>query len=274
MNRLRATLGRSQLLIPVLLAVAVTALALVLRLHALGRESLWLDEGFTWQRARLPVRELIGNAIGAHHNPTYFLAIHYWMQLGDDEWMLRFPSALTGAIAAGATSVLGCVLGGPAAGLVAGVLLAVSPLQLHFGQEARMYAPLCASATIAVAAVFWFAMNPEAAARPILGARRLHDCFFETPPDRESAGDQQPPAAKTPHAVWVAYVLGMIASLYLHNTAVIFAATLGASVLALLARPFRLRLRFLGQLRRRELLRAARLERVLANRAQASRALR
>jgi mannosyltransferase len=228
----------------VLLTAAVTALAAALRLHALGRESLWLDEGFTWQRARLPVRELIANAIGAHHNPSYFLAMHYWMQLGDDEWMLRFPSAFAGSVAAGATTLFGYVLGGPAAGLVAGVLLAVSPLQVHFGQEARMYAPLCASATIAAAAVFWFGMNPEAAARPIAGTERLHARLFKPPPQVEPNAGPQPSSARAPHAVWAAYVLGMIASLYLHNTAVIFAATLGIGVLVLLARPLPLRLRF------------------------------
>lgn len=242
MTRVRALITSLARHMPLLLTAAVSVFALALRLHALGRESLWLDEGFTWQRAHLPAGELIGNAIQAHHNPTYFLVMHYWLKLGDDEWMLRFPSALAGAITAGATTSLGCVLGGPAAGLVAGGLLALAPLHVLFGQEARMYTPLSASATIAAAAVFWFGMNPGPAARPILWTRRLHARFFDSP---ELEPDPQPGAARPPYAIWTAYAVGMTASLYLHNTAVIFAATLGIALLALLARPFRLRLRFL-----------------------------
>ena len=82
--------------------VLVSGFALALRLHALGRESLWLDEGFTWERSSLPVPALIQHAIRAPHNPSYFIVLHYWLGLGDDEYMLRFPSAVAGALSAGA----------------------------------------------------------------------------------------------------------------------------------------------------------------------------
>jgi uncharacterized membrane protein len=240
MNRLHVPDAPKRRQIPLLLTAAVVALALCIRVHGLGRESLWLDEGFTWQRSQLPIREIIPNAIAAHHNPTYFVLLHGWMQLGDDEFMLRFPSALAGALAAGATCVLGWVLGGPIAGIVAGVLLAVAPLQVHFGQEARMYSALCATATTAAAAVFWFGTHPEAAARPIFGSRWLQRRWR-----RSGAGASQPSAASPPYRVWAAYQLGMLASLYLHNTSVIFAATLGVAVLAVCVHPFRQRIAFL-----------------------------
>jgi mannosyltransferase len=247
MDGLRAFFVPARRLLPLLLTAAVAMLALCLRIHGLGRESLWLDEGFSWQRAHMPVRQLIPDAIAAHHNPTYFLFLHYWLGIfGDDEFMLRLPSAISGAIAAGATSALGWVLGGPAAGLVAGVLLALSPLQVHFGQEARMYAALCASATISAAAVFWFGTHPEAAARPILRSHWLHRHWLGIATVRPGRLDSQSSAAEpAPYGVWSAYGLGMLASLYLHNTAVIFAATLGLAMLPLLIRPFRQRLGFL-----------------------------
>jgi 4-amino-4-deoxy-L-arabinose transferase-like glycosyltransferase len=252
-ERLRRSFAQIERWIPLLLPAAVGALALCLRVHALGRESLWLDEGFTWQRARLPVPELIADAIGAHHNPSYFLLLHYWVQFGDDEYMLRFPSALAGALTAAAGCVLGRVLAGSAAGFVTGMLVALAPVHVLFGQEARMYAPLSATATIAMTALIWLGVHAEAAALPIFGTRRLHRLWLGTPgvlspPSAAGAADLQPLAAGTaarpPYGIWAAYIAGTIGTLYLHNTAVVFGATLAIAGAALLIHPFRMRLGF------------------------------
>ena len=87
----------------------------------------------------MAVPALIQHAIRGHHNPTYFILLHYWLGFGDDEFMLRFPSALAGSLAAGACVCLGYVLYDVAAGFVAGLVLALSPQQIQYGQEARMY---------------------------------------------------------------------------------------------------------------------------------------
>lgn len=200
-----------------LIAISVAVLALALRVHALGRESLWLDEGFTWERSSLPLPELIQHAIRGHHNPAYFILIHYWLALGDDEWMLRFPSAVAGALSAGACVWLGYVLSGLAAGLVAGCLLALAPAHIYFGQEARMYTCLCLTATTAMISLVWLIRNPERAARPILGTSRFL-------PIEEAA-------AEPSHGAWAAYVLGLIGSMYMHNTTVVFAASAALAML-------------------------------------------
>lgn len=192
-------------------------LALALRLHGLGRESLWLDEGFTWKRASLPLPALIQHAIRGHHNPSYFILLHYWLELGDDEYMLRFPSAVAGALSAGACVWLGYVLGGLAAGFVAGFLLAIAPVQVEFGQEARMYSLLCLTATISMVSLIWLIRHPERAAVPILGTGRWWR------PDAE-------PAMPCKRA-WVVYVSSLTVSMYMHNTTVVFAASAALAML-------------------------------------------
>jgi mannosyltransferase len=229
--------------------LAVSLLALLLRLHRLGRESLWLDEGFSWRRARLPLEQLVTDAIGAHHNPSYFILLRYWMQLGDDEFMLRLPSAIGGTLAVATTAALGCTLRGPVAGFVAGLLLALAPVHIRFSQETRMYALLSWSATVAAAGLVWLAMHPERAARPILGTTHLQRWRWRAAagsgaraPDGASEAAVDPSLATL---AWAAYVGGMIVTLYLHNTAVVFAATAGCAALLGWVLSFRSRLGFL-----------------------------
>lgn len=210
----------------------VSGLALWLRLHSLGRESLWLDEGYSWRRAGLPVPALIADAVSEHHNPSYFLFLHYWLWLGDDEFMLRLPSALSGTLAAAAAAALGCIVAGPAAGLIAGTLLGLAPVHVQHGQEARMYAMLTASATIAAAALIWLGTHLPQASYPILGLRRLRRRALEGAPTTSA------------RLAWAAYVAGMVFSLYMHNTAAVFVLVAGCAALALLIRPFEDRIGF------------------------------
>jgi len=221
------------------IAAAVTGLAFWLRVHELGRESLWLDEGFTYERSSLPLPQLIEHAIRGHHNPTYFILIHYWLGFGDDEFMLRLPSAIAGALAAGASVCLGYVLHSVSAGMVAGVLVAIAPLQIAFGQEARMYSLLCLTATLAMTALIWLGRHPESAARPILGTARLwrrsdRQAAHEDDRSHVATGGEGADATLHPRSAawaWTTYTLSMALSLYLHNTVVLFGLT---ALLALL----------------------------------------
>lgn len=198
-------------------SLAVSVLALALRVHALGREPLWLDEGFTWERSSLPLPALIQHAIRGHHNPSYFILLHYWLGFGDDEYMLRFPSAVAGALSAGACVWLGYVLHSLAAGFVAGSVLALAPVHIHFGQEARMYTLLCLTATCAMLSLVWLIRHPERSAVPILGTAKLWPL---------------PAATALPcKPVWTAYVLSLIGSMYMHNTTVVFGASAALAML-------------------------------------------
>jgi uncharacterized membrane protein len=88
------------------------------------------------------------------HLPLYFYIIHYWVGwFGNSEWILRFPSALFGALTAMMIFLLGKELFNSFIGLASSVLLALSPEQIYFSQQARMYtllAFLMVSATYAI----------------------------------------------------------------------------------------------------------------------------
>src|SRR3972149_5708150 len=125
---------------------AIFVLALWLRLHAIDRESLWLDEADTYKRAVLPLMQTIDESIARYHNPSYFVFMHYWVALGDNEFWMRLPSALASALTAALVFLAGHVIARMRAGLVAGVLVALAPEQVYYGQEARMYAMLGSAA--------------------------------------------------------------------------------------------------------------------------------
>jgi hypothetical protein len=67
----------------------------VLRLHGLGRWSLWLDELLQYKESATPLNELY-SALLPQDMPVSFLLTHALVSAGFDgnEWQLRLPSAM------------------------------------------------------------------------------------------------------------------------------------------------------------------------------------
>ncbi|MEN9935270.1 MAG: hypothetical protein RLZZ387_1849 [Chloroflexota bacterium] len=138
-----------------LLPVAIFLLALALRLFAIDRQSLWYDEGLTVALAQRAPAQILRDAAADVHPPLYYWALHLWIGLLDtSEAAARSLSALSGAAAAALTAILGRRWFGSAAAIVSGVAAAVSPLAVHYGQEARMYAMAAL-----LAALLWLALD-------------------------------------------------------------------------------------------------------------------
>lgn len=131
--------------------LALTAFGAWLRFHALGAQSLWVDETNSVKYAAvfepLTGHDLLENL----HGPLHAVLLHAWSRLcGTSEAALRSLSALAGTLtipllywAARATLPVGTSL------LAAG-LLAISPFHLWYSQEVRNYAlfiPLVVLAT-------------------------------------------------------------------------------------------------------------------------------
>lgn len=127
------------------------ALALVARLFHIGSQPFWLDEVITYQRIHLPLKALIADSFANRHFPNYFLMLRLLAgsHAGDFAW-LRLPSALFGALTAGVVFMLARDIAGRSAGIIAGLLMALSPLQVQYGQEARPYALLVLLITVAL----------------------------------------------------------------------------------------------------------------------------
>ena len=122
------------------LAAGPALLALLLRLYDLSGKPLWLDEIITYRRALLPLPELAANSFVNKHFPTYFVIARFFDAPVIDEWMLRLPSVVCGTAAVLLVTLIAAKVHSWRAGLVAGLLMAVSPIEVQFAQEARPYA--------------------------------------------------------------------------------------------------------------------------------------
>lgn len=149
------------------LAVLFALLALAIRLYGLGDKPFWLDELFTLKRASLPLADLVLDSFKNKHYPSYFLLVRPFSAAGMSEFWLRLPSAVFGAMAVSIVALMTFELRGIRAALVAGVLMALSPLDVQFGQEARSYALSSCLIMMALWGLLHIKSSPEAAARPV-----------------------------------------------------------------------------------------------------------
>jgi uncharacterized membrane protein len=130
---------------------AIVALGVALRLYLIADKSLWLDESFSvwmgWQPLGAMWRYLVQLD---QHPPLYYTLLHFWMWMGDSETVVRGFSALWGILTLPAIYAIGARIGGRATGLLAALILALSPLHIGFAQDARMYTLLTFSAAMAL----------------------------------------------------------------------------------------------------------------------------
>ena len=127
---------------------------LVLRLFRIGKQSFWFDEAYTVLIAKMPLQdELQALLADGVHPPLHYLLAKVLLVFGDNEIVMRLPSALLGALAVPLVYQLGKRYIGETAGLLSAALLAFNPFHLWYSQEARMYATLT---TLAVAVMYLF----------------------------------------------------------------------------------------------------------------------
>ena len=123
---------------------AMAFLAFLLRVFHVAKESLWVDEGFTYQLAQLTLGQYIDNVLNSLRNilpPFYFFIMHQWTNLfGYSEFSLRFPSVLFGVGSVVAVGILGKKLFNERVGLISSFILTFSVFHIQYSQEARMYA--------------------------------------------------------------------------------------------------------------------------------------
>ena len=129
----------------------VAAVGVALRLYAIGAKSLWIDESFSIWTATQPLGALWRFTVQLdQHPPLYYTLLHFWLALGDAEVVVRGFSALWGALTLPVIYLIGERVGGRALGLLATLLLAISPLHVWFAQQARMYTMLTFFAGMAI----------------------------------------------------------------------------------------------------------------------------
>ena len=123
-----------------LLLLGILWLALGLRLYRLEGQSLWYDEGITVALAGRDLATITRSAAADIHPPFYYYVLHVWVSLtGNSPTAVRSLSALIGTVLVALTYALGRRLFGSPVGLTAAFLAAISPFQVYYSQETRMY---------------------------------------------------------------------------------------------------------------------------------------
>ncbi len=111
--------------------------AIFLFTYQLGRESLWLDEFNSLKDIN---QSLFSTYKVNQLRPLYYILLMFWARLGSSDAWLRSLSAIFAIIGVFLTYRLGRRLAGETEGLIAALLLTVSPLFIGHAQEIRMYA--------------------------------------------------------------------------------------------------------------------------------------
>ena len=138
-------------------ALGLALAALALRLYRLEFQSLWWDEGVSLYLAgeSLAALTVAKDFAVDLHPPLYHALLWAWTAaVGPSAFAARYLSVALGVLIVPATIALGRLVGGRVAGLIAGLLVAVSPFLIFYSQEARMYslAPLLGVLSILVVA--------------------------------------------------------------------------------------------------------------------------
>jgi len=187
----------------------VLGLGLLARLLHIGRQPLWLDEALTLQRIHLDLAGLVADSFASRHMPGYFLLLRLLLPFDADGALLRLPSALFGALSAGVVFAVARRVGGLRAAVVAGLLMALSPLQVQYGQEARSYALVVLLIAVALWGLVRLAQDPRRAARGLAdpAADRLGwgAYLFGTVGALDVLGDALPWLAVSALAFWLVW---------------------------------------------------------------------
>jgi len=240
------------------LAAAITVAGGILRVLLLGTKEMWLDETFSVWLASHSVPELLNWLVTIdQHPPLYYLLLHGWMaHFGDWPYEVRLLSALFGAATIPFLYLTGKRLSNSMLGLSAAMLVALSPYHIFYSQETRMYALLTFNAAVATYALVRLLTDARTTQQPI--GRQLRDYVraWRTPPTapetpkefsyKAIARDQRgwrgwiarhtwsPIRSIETDLAWIAWVLFTLATMFTHNTALLFPVAANLFVLGLL----------------------------------------
>ncbi|MBI4674059.1 MAG: glycosyltransferase family 39 protein [Chloroflexi bacterium] len=128
----------------------VLLLGFALRLYRLGANSLWYDETVSLLLARAEIPELIRHTAGDIHPPLYYLLLRFWVQLaGWWEFSAAFLSLWVGVLLIALVYRVTRVWTSPPTpllkregswiALLAALFVAISPYNVWYSQEVRMY---------------------------------------------------------------------------------------------------------------------------------------
>jgi uncharacterized membrane protein len=134
----------------VFLATWIVLLSAGLRMFRLLDQSIWYDEAFNVLYAQKPVSDILAAADRDTMPPLHYLLLHLWMSTGTQELIARLYPVYVGVLATAAVYPIGRRLLGPKVGLGGALLTTLSPFQVYYAREVRMYSQLLFLALLSV----------------------------------------------------------------------------------------------------------------------------
>ena len=139
----------------------ICGLAVLLRGWHATSQNLWIDEVLTARIVATPAAELLHPTAATPIQPTAWLSPLFFAVLkaavsvspASDDTTLRWYAVLAGTAGVLAIAAATAALLGRPAGIVAGLLAALSPFDIWYSQEVRPYALLLLTTTVAIAAL-------------------------------------------------------------------------------------------------------------------------
>lgn len=114
---------------------------LAIRLLLLGSKSFWGDEAYSWYLARQSWVDLWGGGGNdPHHPPLYYVVLNLVLRVSDSEAALRLPSAVASTLTIAVVYLLARRLSDRKVAVFAMALVALSPMDVWYAQDARQAA--------------------------------------------------------------------------------------------------------------------------------------
>ncbi len=240
------------------LVVVITLIGGLLRVFILGNKGMWLDETFSIWLANHSVVDMMHWIVQIdQHPPLYYLLLHYWVALnGDTPGSVRLLSALFGAGTIPIIYLIGKRMSGVVVGLAAAVFLALSPFNIYYAQDTRMYTLLDFNAAVAIYALVRL-LTDSRSVMPIGSQFReyLHTWRTSKPDEPDPKGEfsykdlirnqpgwrawifrhrWSPIQTIETDLAWIAFIVFSTLTLLTHNTAVFFILATNIFVLGLI----------------------------------------
>jgi len=121
-------------------AVLLTLMGFGFRLHNLSLDSFWIDELITIEKSTGSIGRILN--VRDHPPLLYFLTKASIFTFGETEFTVRLPSAMVGLLTVPLLIAFGRALNRPLAGILAAILIILSPFNMRHAQEARHYSLL------------------------------------------------------------------------------------------------------------------------------------
>jgi uncharacterized membrane protein len=141
-----------------ILIVLAAVVGTVVRWWAIGRTSLWWDEGYSLWLSQFSLREIWRGVAADTSPPLYYFLLHAWIRLfGISEFALRSMSALFETLSIPVFLLIARRVLQDKLPIAAAIwLYALSPFQAQYSRDARFYGALCFFTLIGVYSLIEF----------------------------------------------------------------------------------------------------------------------